>query len=308
MCNATSTTTLSPVRHEEVTVCGATVLAAVTEDGKCYFSPRHFCDALGIDWNGQRVKIQSDEVLNTSVETISTQLPGETQRRTYTMLPIEMLSGWLFTIRRASADTQKRLNLFRAEAFHVLDLWFRQGLRNNQDLIKLPNFMDPVAAARAWADLQEELAAEKEQNAILKPKAVTYDKVIADRMPTLASFCRKLNGVNTMRVKADLRLLGFLYRIGDGYRVYSQYREKLFAEKYEPEYGTTKIYVLDAGKQKLVDLYQRGMLTMKKGKENVFRESGVDHVKADEVWTENYEQQQLSTSEIVTSTYNEILV
>ncbi len=271
MCNATSTTTaFTPVRHEEVTVCGATVLAAVTEDGKCYFSPRHFCDALGIDWAAQYTKIKAKRALNSVVAMIPTTAADGKKYETF-MLPIEMLSGWLFTINRVRPEIQDKLDMFQVEAFHVLDLWFRQGLRNNQDLIKLPNFMDPVAAARAWADAQEELAAEKEQNAILKPKAVTYDKVIADRMPTLASFCRKLNGVNTMRVKADLRLLGFLYRIGDGYRVYSQYREKLFAEKYEPEYGTTKIYVLDAGKQKLVDLYQRGMLTMKKGKENAYR-------------------------------------
>ena len=50
--------TLIPVRHEEVAVCGEYILAAVTEDGKAYFSPRHVCDALGIDWKTQYRKVQ----------------------------------------------------------------------------------------------------------------------------------------------------------------------------------------------------------------------------------------------------------
>ena len=45
-----TTTALTPVRHEEITICNATILAAVTSDDRCYFSPRHVCEALGIDW------------------------------------------------------------------------------------------------------------------------------------------------------------------------------------------------------------------------------------------------------------------
>jgi hypothetical protein len=113
---------------------GECVLAAVTEDGKAYFSPRHVCDALGISWPTQRVKIMEDQVLSTCVSEMNTQLPGSGQRRKYTMLPIEYANGWLFTIKKVRPELQAKLNLFRTEAFVALDAWFRQGLRNDPEV------------------------------------------------------------------------------------------------------------------------------------------------------------------------------
>jgi len=109
-------------------VCGERVLAAVTEDGKAYFSPRHVCDALGILWHGQYEKIKADPVLSTCVQEICTQLPGSGQRRKYIMLPIEYAYGWLFTIKKVRPELQAKLNLFRTEGYAALDAWFRQGL------------------------------------------------------------------------------------------------------------------------------------------------------------------------------------
>jgi hypothetical protein len=117
---------LVPVRYEEVEVCGERVLAAVTEDGKAYFSPRHVCDALGILWHGQYEKIKADPVLSTCVQEICTQLPGSGQRRKYTMLPIEYANGWLFTIKKVRPELQAKLNLFRTEGYATLTLIRKQ--------------------------------------------------------------------------------------------------------------------------------------------------------------------------------------
>ncbi|MGJ3522059.1 phage antirepressor N-terminal domain-containing protein [Nitratidesulfovibrio sp. D1] len=106
-------------------------VAAVTKDDRCYFSPRHVCDALGIDWKSQHVKIMADQVLATCVVEITTQLPGTGQSRAYVMLPIEFLSGWLFTIKKVRPEVQDKLNVFRAEGFVALDAWFRKGLRHS---------------------------------------------------------------------------------------------------------------------------------------------------------------------------------
>ncbi|EGY27285.1 hypothetical protein DA2_0432 [Desulfovibrio sp. A2] len=139
-----ATTALTPVRHEEVTICGnATILAAVTKDERCYFSPRHVCEALGIDWPTQFTKIRADPVLSTCVGEITTQLPGTGQSRAYTMLPIEFLSGWLFTIKKVRPEVQDKLNVFRAEGFVALDAWFRKGLRHSPtvaDMLSNPDF------------------------------------------------------------------------------------------------------------------------------------------------------------------------
>lgn len=104
-----------------------TILAAVTKDDRCYFSPRHVCDALGIDWMTQFRKIKADEVLARVVgEMPMTARDGKNYITL--MLPIEFLSGWLFTIKKVRPEVQDKLNVFRAEGFVALDAWFRKGM------------------------------------------------------------------------------------------------------------------------------------------------------------------------------------
>lgn len=72
----------------------------------------------------------ADPLLAPCVSIIDTQLPGTGQSREYTMLPIESLAGWLTTIKRAAPAVQDKLNEYRREAYHALDVWFRGGLRD----------------------------------------------------------------------------------------------------------------------------------------------------------------------------------
>jgi Rha family phage regulatory protein len=137
----------------------------------------------------------------------------------------------------------------------------------------LPDFTNPVEAARAWADQVEQKMALEAQAKALAPKAAVYEKAFADRCITIARFARTLRGVNSMKVKEDLMNAGYLYRRHSGapYKVRSQYREKLFAEKVYGERGYVEIIVLDKGKQKIVELYRAGKLTMKRGYENAYK-------------------------------------
>jgi hypothetical protein len=100
-----SANTTAIVRREEVNVCGSNILAIVTADNKCYFSPKHVCDALGIDWKSQHVKIKADPVLSQGVVEITIPSAGGAQKTT--TLPIEFLSGWLFTRATASCLDQE---------------------------------------------------------------------------------------------------------------------------------------------------------------------------------------------------------
>lgn len=137
-----TTTALTPVRHEEIAICNATILAAVTSDDRCYFSPRHVCEALGVTWQGQHVKIMADQVLARTVKEIVT-VAADGKQRNKTMLPIEFLSGWLFTIKKVRPEVQDKLNVFRAEGFVALDAWFRKGLRHSPsvaDMLSNPDF------------------------------------------------------------------------------------------------------------------------------------------------------------------------
>ncbi|ABB39592.1 Phage P22, antirepressor protein [Oleidesulfovibrio alaskensis G20] len=262
--------TLIPVRHEEVAVCGEYILAAVTEDGKAYFSPRHVCDALGIAWTGQRVKIMDDDVLKLVVKEIfTTGRDGKTYKMS--MLPIEFANGWLFTIKKVRPELQAKLNLFRAEAYHALDLWFRKGLRYEEDSLEalgLPDFESPAEAARAWAEEREQRIELEAENATLRPKAKVYETCFADRQMSVVQFARTLHGVNSMKVKEDLMRAGYLRRSGGVYRVRGKFRDKFFAERISPFRGFVTIIALDGGKEKMVELYLDGKLTMRRGFEH----------------------------------------
>ena len=102
---------------------------------------------------------------------------------------------------------------------------------------------------------------------VAAPKARIFDTHVANHGENLTRFVRSLKGVNTSMVKSDLARLGFLYRLGGNYRVYSKYRDVLFKEKLNV--GRTKacydIYPTAKGKEILTQLYVEGSLTLKKG-------------------------------------------
>lgn len=127
------------------------------------------------------------------------------------------------------------------------------------------------AAETKAIELDAENTALSKDNLEMQPKALVYDARIANKNETVATIARTLTGVNTQRTKGDLLREGFLYRQeGRTYRVYSRYREKLFAEKQNRKHGYWEIIVLPKGKEKLVELYRAGKLTMKKGFEEAW--------------------------------------
>ena len=269
------TNAIVPVRHEEVTVIDSTVLVALNEEGRGFFSPRHVCDALGIDWNGQRVKIMADPVLSTTVEVIST-VAADGKQRAITMLPIEFLSGWLFTIKKVAPAIQDKLNRFRLEGCLALDAWFRQGLRNNpvvQEVVQVPmSYKEALYELIKKEEENERLLAENAKKdaalAVAQPKAEVFDAQVASRnWDNLIRFARRLRGVNTLMIKSDLLRLEYLYQFKNEktYRIYAKYRDVLFVEKLHPKSGKSDIYLTPKGMEEIVKLYKQGKLTMKSG-------------------------------------------
>lgn len=167
----------SIVRTEEVNVCGANVLAVTTADDKCYFSPHHVCQALGINWATQFRKIDADPVLARGFVFMT--IPSRGGDQNTMMLPIEFLSGWLFTIKKVAPEVQAKLNLFRAEGFLALDAWFRQGLRSDPVVTEAHGkYAVPQTMAEALefaAQQVREKNALAELNATLTPKATLFD-------------------------------------------------------------------------------------------------------------------------------------
>lgn len=127
---------------------------------------------------------------------------------------------------------------------------------------KLPQTYKEALRALVETVEREELALA--QVKALEPKALVYDAVVADRKLTLVQFVRTLGGVNTNRIKSDLQLCQYLYKVGTKYRVYAQHRDSLFIEKFA-ENGDLEIFPTDKGKEVIVQLYRARKLSMKVG-------------------------------------------
>ncbi|MDL2267993.1 hypothetical protein LJC46_08425 [Desulfovibrio sp. OttesenSCG-928-G15] len=111
--------------------------------------------------------------------------------------------------------------------------------------------------ATAAANQAQNIAAQaKVALAEAAPKAALVDSVFAPATTKAASrqgghrhgklfklidIVRKLSGVNTMAIHRDLLRTGYLYKKGGVYRVYSEFRDKLFVEKYDDWTGKTVI-------------------------------------------------------------------
>ena len=85
-------TDLIPVPFRNATLFLADV------DGIPYTPMKPIVEGMGLSWQGQHEKLQSNQRLATCVKEIVMQLPGDDQRRKVTCLPLRKLPGWLMTI------------------------------------------------------------------------------------------------------------------------------------------------------------------------------------------------------------------
>jgi hypothetical protein len=121
------------VDERQVDFYGDTILAILLRmDGETVVvvPVRPICQVLAVDWSSQRKRINRDEVLKTCVVKITTQVPGDTQRREHLCLPIEYLHGWLFgiTTSQVSEAYRERITLYRRECFRALSAAFQGDL------------------------------------------------------------------------------------------------------------------------------------------------------------------------------------
>lgn len=162
--------------------------------------------------------------------------------------------------------------------FNEMEARLAQRVPDDPTSLGLPDFRNPVEAAKAWALAIEEKQEVEGRLAIAEPKAAVYDEVVAPNVLTLTDFCRRLEGVNLMAVKRSLCTANVLYYVpGVGYRVYARYRDTHFTEKFDKDYGTTTIHVLPEGQKLLTRLYHEGKLTMKKGFTAPSRDKDISH-------------------------------
>lgn len=107
-------------------------------DGVNYILIRPVCEALGVDADRQIRDMKSDELLVAGVSEQTTQLPGDSQRRSHTGLSEELIYGWLFSIKYSntmSDETKANLTAYKMECYHVLYNHFHGKLSAAQEAV-----------------------------------------------------------------------------------------------------------------------------------------------------------------------------
>ncbi|MBV4500399.1 Rha family transcriptional regulator [Pseudomonas shirazensis] len=159
----------------------------------------------------------------------------------------------------------------------VIDRW--QELES-QVAVALPDFTNPAAAARAWADQVEQKQVAEQARLLLtvevkaQANKIEHLENLFKEGMTPAQFCKGLNGVNVMQVGHFLEGRSWLYnesKSGTRWRVAAYARDRYMTEHQQqitphgkdPFISFTPM-LLRKGAVRLYELYLAGELPMKK--------------------------------------------
>ena len=97
-------------------------IIAIEHEGKHFVALRPIVENIGLDWAAQYSRIKRHPVMSATVVMMTTQMPGDDQRREVFCLPLSMLNGWLFgvDVNRVREEIRPKLIRYQTECFDVL--------------------------------------------------------------------------------------------------------------------------------------------------------------------------------------------
>ncbi|WKN21479.1 phage antirepressor N-terminal domain-containing protein [Azotobacter vinelandii] len=104
-------------------------LTVITDPaGEHLVAMKPICEAIGLQWEAQRKRIQRHEVLK-SVASVMEATAADGKRYEYICLPLNYLNGWLFGVdaSRVKPEIRERLIQYQRECFGVLAAYWQQG-------------------------------------------------------------------------------------------------------------------------------------------------------------------------------------
>lgn len=98
-----------------------TSLVLLDNEGQPYVPMRPVVEGMGLDWKTQFRKFTGTR-FNTCVVEMTTQMPGDDQRRAVTCLPLRKLAGWMMTIHpnKVRPELRETIIAFQNECDDVL--------------------------------------------------------------------------------------------------------------------------------------------------------------------------------------------
>ena len=147
-------------------------------DGTPYTPMKPIVEGMGLSWQGQHEKLQSNQRLATCVKEIVMQLPGDDQRRKVTCLPLRKLPGWLMTIspNKVKPEIRETVLAYQNECDDALwDYWTKGHAERKPSTPQ--SFADALQLAADQQRLIEQQAAqiEAQRPAVAFHEQVTHD-------------------------------------------------------------------------------------------------------------------------------------
>lgn len=96
-------------------------IVTVDREGEIFVPIKPICEAIGIDVESQRDKIQADEILS-STAVFSTAVAADGKEREMYCLPLKYVYGWLFTVnpKNVAPEAREAVSRYRRECYDVL--------------------------------------------------------------------------------------------------------------------------------------------------------------------------------------------
>lgn len=217
------------------------------------------------------------------IDAIGSNLSQSSKSVTYKGYNNQTQREWLLTKRDSLLVVSGYSVELRAR---IIDRW--QELEEQVRKPVLPDFTDPVAAARAWADEVEQklLAQQREKEALeYVDRQARYIDNLENQLRdglTLSEFAKRLNGVNAQRVSEWAIAKGWVRRHGKLLVTSSQGRSGGYVydkdgtyinPKTGEEMYTSKVQLTNAGARKMYREYLKLNLPMKKSWNGEFSNS-----------------------------------
>ena len=106
----------------------------IYENGEKLVPIKPICEALGIDMESQRKRINEDPILG-STTVLSTVVAGDGKIRKMQCLPVKYVFGWLFRIdsRNVKEEAREKLLRYQNQCYDILYNYFTAYMRYVQD-------------------------------------------------------------------------------------------------------------------------------------------------------------------------------
>lgn len=125
-------------------------IVTVERDGEIFVPIKPICDAIGINADGQRIKLRDDEFFNSTTEIISVVAADGKEREMY-CIRLRDVYGWLATINpgKVAPEAREAVSRYRRECYDVLYDHFTGSMRrtietNNAEIELLKKINDAI--------------------------------------------------------------------------------------------------------------------------------------------------------------------